>query len=300
MELGCIFTPPPRRCDTVSAYVMRFGAIDRQILASGGIAMEETAMNPVVHFEMPAEDTARMAQFYSRTFGWTTRQLGPEMGNYVLAATTETDEYGRPTRVGIINGGFYPKNDEGLAQYPSVVIAVEDLPESMRKIKENGGEVLDGPMDIPGIGLYVLFSDTEKNRVGMLQPLAMEEPAGIDTKEAAQSFLRMVAAREIEQAYEKYIHPEFRHHNAYFQGDRQSLLKAMLESHAEFPKMTLEIQRTLEDGNLVAVHSRIQLDKNKPMMAVVHIFRFEGAQIIEFWDIAQEIPQDSPNQYGAF
>ena len=36
-------------------------------------------MNPVVHFEMPAEDRKRMAEFYTRAFGWRTQMLGPEM-----------------------------------------------------------------------------------------------------------------------------------------------------------------------------------------------------------------------------
>lgn len=271
-----------------------------QILTRGGIDMAKTGMNPVVHFDMPAEDTGRMAEFYSRTFGWITRQLGPERENYVLAATTETDEQGLPKHVGMINGGFYVRRDEWPEQYPSVVVAVQDIDESIRKIIENGGEVLDEPMDIPGLGLCVSFFDTENNMVGMMQPHPLEESADTDRKEAAQAFLRMVAASDIERAYEKYIHPEFRHHNAYCQGDRKSLLSAMLESHALFPDMTLEIQRTMQDGDLVAVHSRIRQGENKPVMAVAHIFRFEGSRIIEFWDIAQEIPQDSPNEYGAF
>ena len=33
-------------------------------------------MNPVVHFEMPAEDRKRMAEFYTKVFGWKTEQLG--------------------------------------------------------------------------------------------------------------------------------------------------------------------------------------------------------------------------------
>jgi hypothetical protein len=41
-------------------------------------------MNPVVHFEMPAEDRKRMADFYTKVFGWKTQQLGEDMGNYVL------------------------------------------------------------------------------------------------------------------------------------------------------------------------------------------------------------------------
>ncbi len=40
-------------------------------------------MNPVVHFEMPAEDKARMRKFYESAFGWKTHQLGKEMGEYV-------------------------------------------------------------------------------------------------------------------------------------------------------------------------------------------------------------------------
>jgi hypothetical protein len=49
-------------------------------------------MNPVVHFEMPYANRERMATFYESAFGWQTQMLGQEMGNYVLATTTETDE----------------------------------------------------------------------------------------------------------------------------------------------------------------------------------------------------------------
>jgi uncharacterized protein len=30
-------------------------------------------MNPVVHFEMPAEEKSRMADFYTKAFGWKTQ-----------------------------------------------------------------------------------------------------------------------------------------------------------------------------------------------------------------------------------
>ena len=65
-------------------------------------------MNPVVHFEMPYDDRERMAKFYESAFGWQTQMLGEDMGNYVLATTTETDEKG-PKRPGAINGGFFPR-----------------------------------------------------------------------------------------------------------------------------------------------------------------------------------------------
>lgn len=132
-------------------------------------------MNPVVHFEMPAVDGKRMSEFYGKAFGWQTLQLGQEFGDYILVRTTDTEENGFPKEPGRINGGFFQKTGDN--DVVSVVIAVEDIKEAMKKVNEAGGKVLGGhnpgePDDIPGIGLYVAFIDTEGNRVGMLQPVA--------------------------------------------------------------------------------------------------------------------------------
>ena len=46
-------------------------------------------MNPVVHFEMPAEDRERMADFYTEVFGWKTELMGEE-SVFVCADTNST------------------------------------------------------------------------------------------------------------------------------------------------------------------------------------------------------------------
>lgn len=127
-------------------------------------------MNPVVHFEMPYDNRQRMAAFYQAAFGWQTQMLGEEMGHYVVAHTTETVN-GMVQTPGTINGGFYPRKPEWPAQHPSVVIAVDDIRAGMQQVAAAGGNVLGEPMEIPGIGQYVSFMDTEGNRVSMLQPL---------------------------------------------------------------------------------------------------------------------------------
>jgi uncharacterized protein len=127
-------------------------------------------MDSVVHFEMPYENRERMAKFYQSAFGWQTQMLGQDMNNYVVATTTETSEAG-PTKPGAINGGFYGKMPDRPMQYPSVVIAVDDVKKSSQKVAAAGGKVLGDPMDIPGVGKYVSFVDPEGNRVSMLQPL---------------------------------------------------------------------------------------------------------------------------------
>lgn len=126
-------------------------------------------MNPVVHFEMPYDDQTRMTRFYEQAFGWQTKALGEAMGNYVLATTTETDERG-PKKAGAINGGFFPKKPDWPAQHPSVVIAVDSITDAIEQVRRAGGAVLGEPMEIPGVGQYVSFMDTEGNRVSMLQP----------------------------------------------------------------------------------------------------------------------------------
>jgi predicted enzyme related to lactoylglutathione lyase len=44
----------------------------------------------------------------------------------------------------------------------------------MKVLERAGGKVLGEPWDIPGVGLYVSFLDTEGNRVGMIQPSNMQ------------------------------------------------------------------------------------------------------------------------------
>ncbi|KQT08985.1 VOC family protein [Ramlibacter sp. Leaf400] len=128
-------------------------------------------MDPVIHFELPCDDRERLARFFERTFGWKPQLLGPEMGNYVVVTTAEKDA--RPDAMrGAINGGFFTRTAAMPAQFPGIVIGVADIRATMRKVSDNGGQVLGEPMDIPGVGAYVAFLDTEGNRSSMLQPLA--------------------------------------------------------------------------------------------------------------------------------
>lgn len=129
--------------------------------------------NSVVHFEMPYGDRERVAKFYESVFGWKMDKLGEEMGNYITAETAETDEKRMIKKPGAINGGFYPLDQAPEAKCPSVVIAVGDIKAAMKKIEEAGGKMLGEPMEIKGIGQYVSFTDTEGNRVSILEPKKM-------------------------------------------------------------------------------------------------------------------------------
>lgn len=91
------------------------------------------------------------------------------MGDYILATTTETDGQGMIKEPGAINGGFFKQSDVPEAA-PSVVIEVEDIRAHMRRVTDGGGEVIGEPQEIPGVGTFIAFVDTEGNRLSMIQP----------------------------------------------------------------------------------------------------------------------------------
>jgi len=118
-------------------------------------------------------------------------------------------------------------------------------------------------------------------------------------REIAISFLKLAASGKLDEAYSN-VSANFRHHNPHFPGDAESLKAGMAEAHEKFPDTTLEVQHTFEEGDVVAVHSRVSHGADQPEIAVVHLFRFEGDRIAELWDVGQEKPKDSPNENGMF
>ena len=119
-------------------------------------------------------------------------------------------------------------------------------------------------------------------------------------KEAAVAFLQLCATGKVREAYEKYAAEDFKHHNPYFEGSADSLKAGMEESAHQNPHNTLEVKRVIAEGDLVAVHSHGWHKPGDPGYAVVHILRFENDRIVEFWDVAQMVPEETPNQHGMF
>jgi predicted SnoaL-like aldol condensation-catalyzing enzyme len=119
-------------------------------------------------------------------------------------------------------------------------------------------------------------------------------------KETAVAFLKTVASGQVREAYERYVGPGFKHHNPFFRGDASSLKEAMEDNAKKNPHKVLEIQTAIEENDRVAVFSRVRQKPGDKGGAVVHIFRFEGGRIVEFWDIGQAVPDESVNEHGMF
>ncbi len=112
-----------------------------------------------MHFEIPADDTGRAAQFYQKVFGWKFQKWEGPMP-YWLVGTGE----GSPG----IDGGLHPRAHPG--QRGTVnTIDVPSCDEFVRKVESAGGAVAVPKMAIPGMGWLAYCTDTEGNTFGVMQ-----------------------------------------------------------------------------------------------------------------------------------
>lgn len=123
--------------------------------------------NPIVHFEIPADDVARALAFYQKVFGWKTKRFPmPPGGPEYYGVTTRKE--GEPG----INGGLMKRNMPGqpFASY----VAVKSIDDFLGKIQANGGSLVMPKQEIaPGMGWIAWFRDPEGNMMGLHQAPAM-------------------------------------------------------------------------------------------------------------------------------
>jgi predicted enzyme related to lactoylglutathione lyase len=120
-------------------------------------------LDKIVHFEIPADDIARAKEFYSSGFGWQLEDM-VEM-DYTVVRTVEVDDQQIPKEPGAINGGMFKRSPE--TPSPVITISVDSINDSLKKVEAGGGSVVQPRQEIPGMGAYAYFKDTEGNVMGL-------------------------------------------------------------------------------------------------------------------------------------
>ena len=124
-------------------------------------------MGKVVHFEIPTDDIPRAKEFYGSIFGWDLQDMqGEAMGLYTLAMTTPVDEKTQaPTEPGAINGGLMKRSAD--TPTPVITIQVDGIDDSLKKIEAAGGNTVQARTEMPGMGAFAYFKDSEGNVMGL-------------------------------------------------------------------------------------------------------------------------------------
>jgi uncharacterized protein len=123
--------------------------------------------NPIVHFEIYADDPEKLAKFYSTLFDWSIEPV-PGM-DYRMVKTVETDGEGRPTQQGGINGGLVKRPDGYNVSAPVNYVNVDSLDASVKRAQDLGATVTKPRAAVPGMGWFAMLIDPQGNHFAMWQ-----------------------------------------------------------------------------------------------------------------------------------
>jgi uncharacterized protein len=128
-------------------------------------------MNKVVHFEIPTEDHPRAKQFYGEVFGWQLQDMPVGTDVYTMAITSPVDEQFMHRESGAINGGMFKRNPELPVTSPVITIGVDSIDDHVPRIEAAGGSLVVPKGEVPEMGYYAYFKDTEGNLMGLWETM---------------------------------------------------------------------------------------------------------------------------------
>ncbi|MGD9673315.1 MAG: VOC family protein [Candidatus Nitrosocosmicus sp.] len=121
-------------------------------------------MPAIKHFESPADDIQRAVGFYRDIFNWELEKwANPENPNMDYWFIKTKDEKG----ILGISGGMMKRqsSDHKVTNY----ITVGSIDEYTIKITEKGGKIVIPKTEIPNMGYFTVFLDSEGNMLGLYE-----------------------------------------------------------------------------------------------------------------------------------
>ncbi len=93
-------------------------------------------MNPIVRFEISADDVLRTKKFYEDTFGWEIQRFEMDDGEEYWVVTA-TNQNRTPVESGAINGNLMKRGDrQSFTKY----IRISSIDEARKVIEKNKGK----------------------------------------------------------------------------------------------------------------------------------------------------------------
>ena len=108
----------------------------------------------IVHFEIPADDTAKGREFWGSLFGWQFQDY-PGPSEYHM------------TQISDKTGGAITSMEPG-KRGTRAYFAVDDINAGAARVKALGGEA-DQPMPVPSMGWFATCVDPHGNEFGLWQ-----------------------------------------------------------------------------------------------------------------------------------
>ena len=111
--------------------------------------------------ELTVPPNDKTKAFYKAVAGWDTKPM-EGMPDYTLWTRNGEPSGGLMTMVGEMWDGVPP--------HWMVYVAVDDCDASKATVEANGGKVVHGPMDVPGVGRFIVCQDPAGAHITFMQP----------------------------------------------------------------------------------------------------------------------------------
>jgi predicted SnoaL-like aldol condensation-catalyzing enzyme len=128
----------------------------------------------------------------------------------------------------------------------------------------------------------------------------------VEHKKVAMQYFKLISAGKYKEGL-RFFAADCKTHNPFISGSIETLTDAMIAASkdigAQSKEASFAVRHVLADGDLVAVHTELLNSKSKPSqggLRQVHLFRFEGDKIVEYWDVTQQVLSNMPNAAEAF
>ena len=99
---------------------------------------------------------------------------------------------------------------------------------------------------------------------------------------------------------EDHLPPHYIQHSALAEPGLEPLKAFLAMVRKESPDARQTIHRSFADGDHVIVHVHVERWPGDPGLAVVDIYRCEDGEIVEHWDVIQEVPAEPVNPNSMF
>ncbi|TQF06784.1 VOC family protein [Kitasatospora acidiphila] len=107
--------------------------------------------------DLAAPDAERAMAFYQELFGWEYADTGEQGGHYRMAL-----KHGTPV------AGISPEPGAGKTHW-TTYLAADDIDAVAGRVRDAGGQVLDGPLDVPQAGRWAMAKDPAGAMFGLWQ-----------------------------------------------------------------------------------------------------------------------------------
>ena len=131
--------------------------------------------------------------------------------------------------------------------------------------------------------------------------MGSDAPSAQDAKRLVLDFFDFAfVQRKAAEAAERYMGAVYIQHTPMAPAGPELFVEFIGQFQAMAPEMRFDIKRVVAEGDLVVLHYHLTMTPDDRGRAVVDIFRVQDGQVVEHWDVLQDVPAEAANDNTMF